>query len=224
MSRLLLVLGFLCAGPLSSLLAAENDAASSPVSAAKESKPNVVLIISDDQAWTDYSFMGHPSIETPHLDKLASQSVLFERGYVPTALCRPSLATLATGHYTHRHGVTGNDPSPKYAKRDSDLYKQRRAQLKPHDDAEAHLKKRKGQIGDRKEMQEAPGADPGFPTHGFDDTAQIPKRALRKSCPDHRRQHACEDNGERQCGVAKICRDRRPTGLAPLQRIGQDGE
>ena len=72
--------------------------------------PNIVLIISDDQAWTDYGFMGHPTIRTPHLDRLASRSALFRRGYVPTALCRPSLATLATGLYAHRHGITGNDP------------------------------------------------------------------------------------------------------------------
>ena len=73
--------------------------------------PNIVLIISDDQAWTDYSFMGHPTIETPHLDRLASRSALFRRGYVPTALCRPSLATLATGLYASQHGITGNDPA-----------------------------------------------------------------------------------------------------------------
>jgi hypothetical protein len=66
--------------------------------AAKKS-PNVVLILSDDQAWTDYGFMGHDAIATPHLDKLAKESVLFRRGYVPTALCRPSLATLIAGHF-----------------------------------------------------------------------------------------------------------------------------
>ena len=92
-------------------------------------KPNIVLILSDDQAWNDYSFMGHEAIQTPHLDELSAQSVLFRRGYVPTALCRPSLMTLATGHYAHRHGVTGNDPSPKYASRDSNLYNERRATL-----------------------------------------------------------------------------------------------
>ncbi|MDG1890378.1 MAG: sulfatase [Verrucomicrobiota bacterium] len=91
--------------------------------------PNVVLIISDDQAWTDYGFMGHPVIQTPHLDQLSRQSVLFRRGYVPTALCRPSLMTLATGHFAHRHGVTGNDPSPKYANKNSKLYQQRRSEL-----------------------------------------------------------------------------------------------
>ncbi|MCS1407186.1 MAG: Arylsulfatase [Verrucomicrobia subdivision 3 bacterium] len=91
--------------------------------------PNIVLIISDDQAWTDYGFMGHKHIQTPYLDKLSDESILFRRGYVPTALCRPSLLSLVTGHYAHRHEVTGNDPSPKYAERNSELYNQRRAQL-----------------------------------------------------------------------------------------------
>jgi len=44
-------------------------------------KPNVVFILSDDQAWTDYGFMGHTHIETPHLDRLADQSVVFPQGY-----------------------------------------------------------------------------------------------------------------------------------------------
>lgn len=73
-------------------------------------QPNVLMIISDDQAWTDYSFMDHEAIRTPHLDKLARQSALFTRGYVPASLCRPSLATLATGLFPHQHGITGNDP------------------------------------------------------------------------------------------------------------------
>jgi uncharacterized sulfatase len=98
-------------------------------SSAKKS-PNVLYIISDDQAWTDYGFMGHPQIKTPRLDKLAKESVLFERGYVPTALCRPSLVTLINGQYTHKHGVTGNDPSPKnYPPRDGENYNDKRAQL-----------------------------------------------------------------------------------------------
>ena len=58
-------------------------------------QPNIVLILSDDQSYTDYGFMGHPHIETPRTStKLASESALFRRGYVPTALCRPALMTL----------------------------------------------------------------------------------------------------------------------------------
>lgn len=73
--------------------------------------PNVVLIISDDQAWSDYSFMGHPHIKTPNLDRLASESVTFLRGYTPVPLCRPALSSIVTGLYPHQHGVAGNDPS-----------------------------------------------------------------------------------------------------------------
>jgi arylsulfatase A-like enzyme len=72
--------------------------------------PNVVLIISDDQGWGDYSFMGHPQIQTPHLDRLARESLTFRRGYVPSSLCCPSLATMITGRYPHEHLVMGNDP------------------------------------------------------------------------------------------------------------------
>ncbi len=76
--------------------------------------PNVVLIVSDDHGWPDYGFMGHPVIQTPSLDRLASESMLYTRGYVPAPVCRPSLATLATGLYPHQHGITGNDPAGEW--------------------------------------------------------------------------------------------------------------
>ncbi len=93
-----------------------------------QNKPNIVLILSDDQSWTDYSFMGHDSIKTPHLDRLADRSAVFKRGYVPVALCRPSLMTLVSGLYPHVHHVTGNDPSPLKDK-NPDKYNQLRADL-----------------------------------------------------------------------------------------------
>lgn len=71
--------------------------------------PNIVLLLSDDQAWTDYGFMGHPDIETPHLDRLAEESLLFRRGYLAAPVCRPSLASMVTGLHPFDHGVTGND-------------------------------------------------------------------------------------------------------------------
>lgn len=77
---------------------------------AAETPPNVVIILGDDQAWTDYGFMGHPDIRTPHIDRLAAESAAFVRAYVPSSLCRPSLATLMTGRYPHDHKISGNDP------------------------------------------------------------------------------------------------------------------
>ncbi len=77
----------------------------------KVDPPNVVLIISDDQGWSDYGFMGHPHIETPNIDQLAREARTFTRSYVAAPLCCPSLATIITGLYPHQHGVTGNDPA-----------------------------------------------------------------------------------------------------------------
>lgn len=75
-----------------------------------QASPNILLIISDDHAWGDYGFMEHPVVRTPSIDRLAAEGVLYTRAYVPTAVCRPSLATLVTGLYPHQHGITGNDP------------------------------------------------------------------------------------------------------------------
>lgn len=77
---------------------------------ASERSPNVVLILGDDQAWTDFGFMGHATVKTPHLDRLASEGAVFTHAYVPTSLCRASLATFVTGLYPHQHGITTNDP------------------------------------------------------------------------------------------------------------------
>lgn len=77
---------------------------------AAQRPPNVVLIISDDQQWTDFGFMGHDAIQTPSLDRLARESAVFPHGYVPSSLCRPSLATIITGLYPHQHKISGNDP------------------------------------------------------------------------------------------------------------------
>ncbi|MFC0539044.1 sulfatase-like hydrolase/transferase [Pelagicoccus mobilis] len=82
------------------------------------------MILSDDQSWTDYGFMGHDVIRTPHLDRLASESVVYPRAYVTTPLCRPSLMTLATGHYAKDHKITGNDPSTRLADRKSEKFKE----------------------------------------------------------------------------------------------------
>ena len=84
-------------------------------------RPNIVLIISDDQAWSDYGFMGHPDIKTPRLDKLARKSLVFERGYVAAPLCRPSLASMVTGLYPFQHGVTGNDVDGRNKRAELDI-------------------------------------------------------------------------------------------------------
>lgn len=82
----------------------------SQAQASEESPPNIVWIIADDQAYGDFGFMGHDVVQTPHLDRLAAESAVFPNGYVPTSLCRASLATLITGKYAWDHGICFNDP------------------------------------------------------------------------------------------------------------------
>jgi arylsulfatase A-like enzyme len=81
---------------------------------AAEQPPNVILILSDDQGFTDYGFMGHKVVQTPNLDRMSSQSMLYTRGYV-MPVCSPSLACLLTGKLPHDHGITGNDLSKSAA-------------------------------------------------------------------------------------------------------------
>jgi uncharacterized sulfatase len=51
--------------------------------------------------------MGHEIVKTPHLDRIASESLLYTRGYV-MPVCSPSLACLLTGKLPHQHGIVGN--------------------------------------------------------------------------------------------------------------------
>ena len=80
---------------------------------ASAAPPDVVLIVSDDQGWTDFGFMGHAHVKTPHLDRLAEQGLTYTRGYVPTSLCRASLSAILTGRYPHESKIICNDPPVK---------------------------------------------------------------------------------------------------------------
>jgi arylsulfatase A-like enzyme len=120
--------------------------AAEPSSSPNSTSPNIVLILSDDQAWTDYSFMGHEVIQTPHLDRLAARSAVFRRGYTPVPLCRPSLMSMITGLYPHQHGVTGNDPTRTPGMTEAE-YRELRGQLISRIDAVPTLPKLLAQRG-----------------------------------------------------------------------------
>ncbi|MBM4081010.1 MAG: twin-arginine translocation signal domain-containing protein, partial [Planctomycetes bacterium] len=125
-------------GFLTAVGAAATTAALKPLSVLRSAeaadagrRPNVVMIVSDDHGWPDYSFMGHPHVQTPNLDKLAAQSVTFTRGYVPSALCCPSLASIITGLYPHQTKITCNDPPLDVTKlgAKSEVYQAQRRQM-----------------------------------------------------------------------------------------------
>lgn len=67
-----------------------------------EEKPNILLILTDDQGWPTLGCYGGGIVPTPHLDKLAGQGARFTDAYV-TSQCTPTRATLLTGQYTARH-------------------------------------------------------------------------------------------------------------------------
>lgn len=69
-------------------------------------KPNILLIVSEDNG-PDLGCYGVKEVTTPHLDKLASQGVLFENAYVPYSVCSPSRGTIYTGLYPHQNGQIG---------------------------------------------------------------------------------------------------------------------
>ena len=67
--------------------------------------PNIILINIDDMGWKDVGFMGSKYYETPNIDKLASQGMIFTNGYAAASNCAPSRASLMTGLWTPRHGI-----------------------------------------------------------------------------------------------------------------------
>jgi N-acetylglucosamine-6-sulfatase len=71
-------------------------------------RPNVVFILTDDQRFDAVSCMGSAHLETPHIDRLAAEGVLFRNHFCTTSLCSPSRASILGGLYAHTHGVTNN--------------------------------------------------------------------------------------------------------------------
>ncbi|MEW4923861.1 sulfatase [Algibacter sp. 2305UL17-15] len=84
------------------------------------SKPNIVLIVADDMGWFDLGCYGNDFIETPNLDKLASEGILFTDGYAAAPLCSPSRASLVTGLHPISVNITehihGNRPAGPHQK------------------------------------------------------------------------------------------------------------
>ncbi len=69
-------------------------------------KPNILFILVDDLGLRDLGFAGSRYYETPHIDNLASESTIFTQGYAGSRVCSPSRATIMTGKFTPRHGIT----------------------------------------------------------------------------------------------------------------------
>ncbi|MFV0541787.1 MAG: sulfatase-like hydrolase/transferase [Aestuariibaculum sp.] len=79
-------------------------------------KPNIIIILTDDQGYKDVGFNGSTEIPTPNIDQIANNGVVFTNGYVSYAVCGPSRAGLITGRYQDRFGFSRN---PLFTPKDS---------------------------------------------------------------------------------------------------------
>lgn len=100
---------------LSALLLLAPLAMCDAANAAQAKQPNVLLIITDDQGYGDFSIHGNTHLQTPHIDRLGAEGVRFDRFYV-NSFCAPTRAALLTGRWPLRtgcHGVTHNAEAMK---------------------------------------------------------------------------------------------------------------
>ncbi len=74
----------------------------------RASRPNLVVLLTDDQRADSVGFLGNPIVRTPNLDRMADEGVVFEHAYVTSAICTPSRASYFLGQYERRHGVNFN--------------------------------------------------------------------------------------------------------------------
>ena len=76
-----------------------------PWAAAASDKPNIVLVMADDQGWGDMAYNGHPTIKTPNFDAAAAAGLRFDRFYAAAPVCSPTRASVMTGRHPNRMGV-----------------------------------------------------------------------------------------------------------------------
>ena len=85
-----------------------------PVSLSEETQPNIIMIVVDDLGWSDVGYNQSTDLfETPNIDGLAQQSVIFTNAYAGAANCAPSRAVLMSGQYGPRHGIYTVSPSAR---------------------------------------------------------------------------------------------------------------
>ncbi|HYW81017.1 MAG TPA: sulfatase-like hydrolase/transferase [Thermoguttaceae bacterium] len=68
-------------------------------------KPNIVLVMADDQGWGDMAYNGHPILQTPNFDAAAAAGLRFDRFYAAAPVCSPTRASVMTGRHPNRIGV-----------------------------------------------------------------------------------------------------------------------
>lgn len=78
----------------------------------EKTQPNIVIFIVDDAGYADFGFMGSKDLETPNIDRLAADGIIFSDAHTSASVCSPSRAGLLTGRYQQRFGFECNDHRP----------------------------------------------------------------------------------------------------------------
>ena len=81
-----------------------------PVEGNSQQRPNIILILTDDQRWDALGFAGNPIIQTPNMDQLAADGIYFKNAFVTTPICAASRASILTGMYERTHQFTFRTP------------------------------------------------------------------------------------------------------------------
>lgn len=69
-----------------------------------DSRPNIVLVMADDQGWGDMAYNGHPHLKTPHFDALAAEGIRFDNFHAAAPVCSPTRGSVLTGRTPNRFG------------------------------------------------------------------------------------------------------------------------
>jgi arylsulfatase A-like enzyme len=97
-----------CTCTLAHVVAFLAGAAAPARAAASAAAPNIVFIFADDWGWGDLGSHGHPYLQTPHLDRLATQGTDFRQFTVAGSVCSPSRAAIMTGQFPARFNIHGH--------------------------------------------------------------------------------------------------------------------
>ena len=79
-------------------------------------KPNVILVMADDQGWGDMGYMNHEVLKTPVFDEMAGTGLRFDRFYAAAPVCSPTRASVLTGRHPNRMGLLPVGPHPAQAR------------------------------------------------------------------------------------------------------------
>jgi arylsulfatase len=183
---------------------------------ATSARPNILVLLSDQHRADILGAAGHPVVQTPNLDDLASQGALFERAYCQGPLCVPSRVSLLTGRYVRDHGVTNNA---------SRLATGLRAVVEAIKEVGYHT----AAIGEMHLYPYLPDVADGLTTmrgYGFAEVSQIAGKLasgqVRSEYSDHLARHGLLDTyRDFMRARAPAARDERttPAGLEPLWNV-----